>query len=73
MTTTCPQCHSRELSQSSQFDGTVIDADECQHDFECGHCGCLFNIIYAPIQTKIFQRGDLLLPEPPIAHARKRR
>jgi hypothetical protein len=55
----CPQCHSENIEQSVKFDLTLIDREECQHDFECNDCGCLFNIVYAPIATKIVQKGEV--------------
>jgi hypothetical protein len=64
VTTKCPQCRSREIRQTDKFDGTNIDPDEVVHDFECDNCGCLFNIYFAPVETKVFERGTLLDPEP---------
>lgn len=55
----CPQCDSDSVQTTCQFDGTVIEPTECIHDFECSDCGCLFQIVYTPIETRIHQRGDL--------------
>lgn len=53
----CPQCASHDIDQTIKFDLTMIDADECQHDFECYECGCLFQILFAPIDTRVIERG----------------
>jgi hypothetical protein len=56
----CPNCSSDNVDQTDKFDLTIIDHEECQHDFECFDCGCLFNIVFAPIATKIVSESDIL-------------
>ncbi len=56
----CPQCGSKEMHETGKFDLTVIEKTECRHDFECDHCGCLFSIVYAPIEAVLVERGDAL-------------
>ena len=51
----CPNCNSSDVDQTDKFDNTVISSVEVQHDFECGDCGCLFNIVYHPISTAIIE------------------
>ena len=54
----CPQCDSEEIDQTSRFDQTVINEEECWHDFECFNCGCLFRIGYAAHWTQIVEKGE---------------
>lgn len=51
----CPSCSGTDLLQSSKFDLTVVDVDECRHDFECCDCRSLFSIVYAPVGTVMFE------------------
>lgn len=55
---TCPKCGGDDIEQTGEFDLTVIAADECQHDFVCNQCGCLFNIVYAPISTIVVGQSE---------------
>lgn len=58
MNQTCPKCDSEELEQTDEFDLTMVDKDECHHDFVCTDCGCLFSIVFAPIDTKIVGQSE---------------
>lgn len=49
----CPHCGSDEIQTTDKFDGTVIEPEECIHDFECDDCCCLFQIVYSPDETRI--------------------
>jgi len=52
---TCPHCSSENIDQTDKIDLTVIDPAECQHDFECSDCGCLFTIVYHAIAANIIE------------------
>lgn len=54
----CPHCDSESVETTGKFDLTVIEATEAIHDFECSDCGCLFQIIYHPIETRIFKKPE---------------
>jgi hypothetical protein len=54
----CPKCHSEHIEQTGKFDLTVVDADECRHDFECLDCGTLFQIVYHPARTIIVNNSE---------------
>lgn len=54
----CPNCGSDTIDQTGKFDLSVIFPSECSHDFECDSCGCLFQIIYHPIATKIVELAE---------------
>ena len=47
----CPACGSRDIESTSEFDLTLVEPDECRHDFECAECGCLFQIVYSPVSV----------------------
>ena len=52
----CPKCNSNDIVETNKFDLTNIDPEECSHDFECENCGCLFQIIYHAIETRIVEQ-----------------
>lgn len=47
----CPKCSSNDIVESSQYDLTLIEPDECRHDFECNRCHHWFQIVYAAVGT----------------------
>lgn len=55
----CPQCDSEVVETTTKFDLQVIERTEARIDFECHDCGCLFQIIYHPIETHVIERGTL--------------
>ena len=59
----CPKCDSDNIEITDEFDQTNIDKDECCHDFRCNDCGCLFQIVYAPISTQIIGQSEEICPE----------
>ena len=63
----CPHCGSDNVDQTGKFDLTIIFATECSHDFECDDCGCLFQITYHPIATKIVELPEKEENEPAVA------
>jgi len=54
----CPNCNSDEVDQTSKFDLTDIDNQQCIHDFECFSCGCLFTITYHAVETNIIENSE---------------
>ena len=54
----CPHCASNDVVETSKFDLTLVSVDEARHDFECEDCGCLFQIIYHPIETRIIPKDE---------------
>lgn len=54
----CPHCGSEDIHTTDKFDGTVIEPSEAILDFACDDCGCLFQIIYSPIDTRIVSLPD---------------
>lgn len=59
----CPKCDSDNVNETNEFDLTVIYPEECQHDFKCGECGCLFVILYAPISANVIGQSEMLADE----------
>lgn len=56
----CPQCNSENIATTNKFDLQSIEATEARIDFECFDCGCLFQLIYHPVEASIVTRGTLL-------------
>lgn len=56
----CPVCNSDNVYESGKFDLTLIDPQEARHDFECGDCEALFQIIYHPVATKLIEKGEVI-------------
>ena len=54
----CPACKSSNIDQTGKFDLTLVEPSEARHDFECVDCGCLFQIIYHPINTVIVEEAE---------------
>lgn len=55
----CPKCNSDSVDQTGEIDCTVIQSDECIHDFVCFDCGCLFTIKFAPISTSVVGQSEI--------------
>lgn len=54
----CPNCGSDDIQTTDKFDGTVMEPSEAILDFECSECECLFQIIDAPIDTRVVSLDD---------------
>lgn len=54
----CPDCDSSDVSQTYDFDCTLISLDCVVHDFKCDECGCLFIVEYAPINVERVSSGE---------------
>lgn len=50
--------NSENVNQTGKFDLTYIGKDECQHDFECDDCGCLFTITFALIMANVVEQPE---------------
>lgn len=55
----CPRCNSCFIEETSEFDMTYIFHDECQHDFVCLMCGCLFSIVFQAFKTKVIGQSEI--------------
>lgn len=53
----CPTCHSSDIQESAKFDLTLVEAEECRHDFECNKCETLFQIVYKPMIVLLVETG----------------
>lgn len=45
----CSNCGSDNLVETSKVDMTIINKNNCRHDFECVECGTIVIIEFAPI------------------------
>ena len=54
----CPQCKSDDIEETGEVDLTLVEPNECRHDFVCCACGCLFQIHYQPIQAVVIGQSE---------------
>jgi hypothetical protein len=47
----CPKCNGSGVEETVAFDLTLVERTEARHDFQCRDCGCLFQIVYHPVDT----------------------
>ncbi len=51
----CPHCNKDSLDETDDFDLTIIDNEECQHDFKCSNCGRYVTITYRAHEARVIQ------------------